>query len=200
MASDETKICNLALGKIGSVRIMSLADASQTARYCTLFYAQTRDEILRSHSWNFATKRAALSALSAAPLFGWDAQYQLPTDCLRVLQLNGFEATEQSDQFAIEQGVLLTDETTAQIIYTARIEDANLYDPLFIKALSIRLAAELAQPLTGSRSAGPELLKEYDALFEGPAMRKDAAESKVKRKLPWVNSDLVNARFFSDIG
>ena len=199
MASDETTICNIALGKIGATRITALTDASQAARFCSLFYAQCRDEVLRMHAWNFAGDRATLSQLAAAPTFGWAVQYQLPTTCLRVLQLNGFEPTEQRSLFEIEQGRLLTDETTAQITFTARVTDCNLYDPLFIKALAVKLASELAMPLTGSRSQGIELLKEYEGVMRGVATAMDSREGRAKRKPAWVESDLINSRFASDI-
>ena len=197
MASSDITICNLALGNIGSSRIVSIDDASQPARYCKLFFYQCRDEVLRSHAWNFANARAALTALSTAPAFGYDYQYQLPTDCLRVLQLNSFEETEARPTFAVEQGMLLTDEDTAQILYTARIEDANLYDPLFIKALSIKLASDIVTPLTGSRAQAGELMQEFEGMLKGLAATQDSNEGRIKRKLPWVESDFVRSRFYS---
>jgi hypothetical protein len=200
MASDETTICNLALGKIGSIRIMSLDDATQPARYCKLFYAQGRDEVLRSHAWNFATQRATLSQLAAAPAFGWGYQYQLPTDCLRVLQLNAFEDRQIRPPYVVEQGKLLTDQDTANILYTARVEDANLFDPLFIKALSIKIASDIVTPLTGSRAQAAELMQEFEGMLKNLAAAQDAKEDRPKRKAAWVESDLVNARFVSDIG
>lgn len=200
MASDETTICNLALGKIGSIRIMSLDDATQPARYCKLFYAQGRDEVLRCHDWNFATARATLSQLASAPAFGWAYQYQLPTDCLRVLQLNAYEHRESRPPYVVEQGKLLTDQDAANILYTSRVEDANLFDPLFIKALSIKLASDIVTPLTGSRSQAAELMQEFEGLLKNLASAQDSKEGRPKRKPAWVESDLVNARFVSDIG
>ena len=107
MPANDTTICNLALSKFGSKRIQSLDDASPEARACKLNYGPTRDEVLRSHRWNFATKRATLSRLSGAPPFGWAAWYQLPVDCLRLLQLNGWETHEQRDRWEVEDGRLM---------------------------------------------------------------------------------------------
>lgn len=200
MASDVTKICNLALGKLGSERIQSLTDEKQAARFCNLFYEQTRDEVLRSHQWNFATARATLSELADAPAFGWENQFALPSDCLRVLQLNGYEQNEQRDLYEIEGRNLMTDEDAAEVKYTARVTDANQFDPLFIAALATLLAAKLCVPLTGARAQAAELLKEYEGFIAGLAKSMDARESRPKRKAPWVESDLVNARYISDIG
>jgi formylglycine-generating enzyme required for sulfatase activity len=38
-----------------------------------------RDEVLRSHRWNFAAKRAALTQ-GTTPAFGWGYSYTLPTE------------------------------------------------------------------------------------------------------------------------
>lgn len=190
----ETSICNQALVKLGVPRILSLSDATQPARYCNEIYAITRDEVLRSHDWNFARKRAVLSELADEPLFGWDHQYELPSDCLRVRQLNSFEEDEARPSWEVEAGRILTDEETASIIYTFRQEDSELYDPLFIEALSLKLAAKLCTPLTGSRSQSADLIKEYEALASPKAARNDSGEGRTKRKQPWVESDFVRSR------
>lgn len=194
MPANDTTICNLALSKFGAKRIQSLDDNSPEARACKLNYAPTRDEVLRAHRWNFAIKRATLSRLADAPPFGWAAWYQLPSDCLRVLQLNGWETHEQRDRWEVEGGRLLTDEDTVQIKYIARVVDGNLYDSIFVKALACKLAAEICRALTGSNALAGELLSEYERLTSSKARRADAVEARPKRKLPWVESDFVQAR------
>lgn len=194
MPANDTTICNLALSKFGSKRIQSLDDASPEARACKLNYGPTRDEVLRAQRWNFATQRVTLSRLSGAPPFGWSAWYQLPTDCLRVLQLNGWESHEQRDRWEVEGSRLLTDQDTAQIQYIARITDGNLYDASFIKAFACKLAAEICRPLMGSNAMAGDLLSEYERLTSPKARRVDAFEGRPKRKLPWVESDFVQAR------
>ena len=86
MAS-ETSICNSALTRIGAARITSLTDDSKQARACTASYALMRDEVLRSHPWNSAISRASVASLADAPAFGYDNQFQLPADCLRMLEV-----------------------------------------------------------------------------------------------------------------
>jgi hypothetical protein len=199
MATDSITIANLALAKIGSIRIASFDDASQPARYLKLFFDQTRDEVLRAHDWNFASKRATLTALAAAPEFGWDYQYQLPVDCLMVRQLNAWQTAEPRGLFEIEGRVLLTDSDGAQIRYTYQVADASLFDALFVEALATRLASKICQPLTGSRQQGMEYLADYNTQIGQLSMQKDAAEARGKRKLPWVESDLVRHRFYSEI-
>lgn len=194
MAISETTICNLALGKLGGRRIMSLDDASAEARQCKLAYEPTRDEALRAHRWNFAARRANLSRLADPPPFGWRARYQLPSDCLRVLQLNGYEDYERPDLWEVEGRQLLTDRETAQVKYVARVTDATQFDALFVKALACKLAAEIAKALTGSSSIPGDLLTEYERITGPLARTADAMEARPKRKLPWVESELVRTR------
>jgi hypothetical protein len=193
--ADETSICNLALAKLGISPIMALTDQSKQAQFCSRFYAQTRDEVLQSHRWNFAMRRAALNLLSAAPQSEWNSAFQLPVDCLRVVQLNGYQANERLGEFSVEGGQLLTNAEEANIRYVARVEDASLYHPLFVHALATMLASRLAGPLTGSRNLPTELLQEYEALTGPKARMADAFEENFRRKMPWVRSDLVAARF-----
>lgn len=55
MALTEVAICNRALGRIGATAITALADATAEGVQCTLHYAATRDELLRSHGWRCAS-------------------------------------------------------------------------------------------------------------------------------------------------
>lgn len=200
MASTEVTICNLALGELGSKTILALTESSSEARACRLFYEQTRDEVLRSHRWNFAIKRTTLSALSALPPFGWDKQYQLPPDCLRVLQVNGWEECEREDNWSVEGGRLLTDASNVQLRYIARVTDASKYDPIFIEALAVKLASKLAQPLTGSRTIPGDLLTKYERISGPQARRMNAIERRFKTKKSFIESDFVASRFGSGCG
>jgi hypothetical protein len=191
---DATSICNLALAQLGQSQIMSLEDASQAARFCKRFYDQTRDEVLRSHPWNFAGKRLALSRLSDDPLFGWAYQYGLPIDFLRLLQLNAYSSSEAPKFCEIEGNRLLTDEGEAQVRYVARVTDPNLFDSLFVEALATKLASKLAQPLTGSRTDANALLTAYERVVAPLARGVDAREGRARRRLPFIESMLVQSR------
>lgn len=192
--ADETSICNLALGILGQNAIMSLDDASQAARFCKQFYAHTRDAVLQSAQWNFAIKRASLSRLSDAPISGWLHQYQLPADHLRVIELNGADISSRFGEFAIEGNRLLTDDDGATIRYISRVEDANLFDALFVETLATKLASKLAKPLTGNAQEAQALTTEMVRLSGPAARRADAVEGKPRPILPFLNSSLVGSR------
>jgi len=159
---------------------MALADATNPARLCNTLYAPTRDELLRSHRWNFASTRVALTALVEKPAFGWAKQFTLPTDCLRVLSVNG-ETEEETAEFIVEDGRLLTDELTAQIRYVKRVEDSTKFDSLFCDALAVLLASKMAVSLTGSASKAEGLRSEYERLTRPLAIAVDAGETKPRK-------------------
>ena len=62
MAVDAEAICNSALIKIGASKIAALSDTNKRAILCNEQYPKLRDDLLRSHPWNFAIKRKVLSA------------------------------------------------------------------------------------------------------------------------------------------
>jgi len=156
MATSVVKIVNNALVRIGASSITALTENSEPARAANVIYDQIRDATLRDHVWNFATRRIQLAQDVAAPAFGYVYAYTLPTDCLRVLQM------ELKDMvYKIEGRKLLTDEGTAKIMYISRVTDPNEFDPMFIEALSARLAAELSVTLTDSNSLYQNMMEVY---------------------------------------
>jgi len=130
-----------------------------------------------------------------APLFGWDYIYTLPAGFLRLLQVNSYDASEATSLWEVEGGVLLTNEEEANIKYVGQVEDEALFDPLFIEALTLKLAAKLAKPLTGSAPLGDAFLTEYARITAPLARRIDGSEGQPISKPAWVDSSLVQSRF-----
>lgn len=155
MASSETAICNSALIKLGVERINSLLEDNERASVCAEQYPKMRDEVLYDHPWNFAIKRAELPLLVSTPVYGFDQEFTLPLDCLRVLEIDG------NIEFKIEGRKLLANDDVAKIKYISRITDVSLFTPKFDEALALRLASDLAWPLVQSRTLAEDMLKAY---------------------------------------
>ena len=156
-------VASKALALIGSEPITSLDPPDNTVRAKTiaLQYNDARDATLRAHPWNFAIKRASLSADVAAPVWGYSQQFTLPNDNLRLLEV------ESSDRdlypWRVEGGKVLSDLTAPiNIRYVARIEDTELWDPLFIEAMAAHLGSLCAEKLTGLTS----IVESTTALFQ----------------------------------
>ncbi len=160
----EVSICSNALRRLGDDPITSLTDDTERARLCNSFYEDSRDAVLRSHPWNFAITRASLAKLSTAPAYGFANQFALPTNpyCLRVLGMEYEDYIFKVENVATHGRVLLTDESTANIIYVARITDTVLFDPMFVDVLTQKLAVDLAYPVTNSTTLQTQMQKVFE--------------------------------------
>lgn len=181
----DTEIGNLALAKLGVARVQAFTDDSKAARALTVQYAARRDEELRAHLWNFAMKRAELSADVAAPAFGFAKAYTLPGDCLRLVEVGPYNmVTQLADYrtggdapFSVEGGKILCDlSAPLRVRYVAQVTSVSAYDPSFVEALACRLAAELAEELTGSESKQTLMWQRYKLAVK-EARRLDAIEN-----------------------
>lgn len=169
MASSEVKICNMAIGRVGaSVFIDALSEASQEANVCSIFYESCRDRVLADGLWDFATSRAVLADLGTPPT-NWQYRYALPSDFLasQYLVIEGtrtplaksripFKLAEENDV-----RVLYTDQADAELVYTRRITNPNLFSPQFESALAWLLASEIAMPLSAAPNLGGNAFKMY---------------------------------------
>lgn len=144
MATSKLDICNSALSKLGVEAIASFAESSKASKLCNLQYDKVRKKLLRAHLWNFAIRRSTLAKLATAPLFGYGAAFQLPTDCIMPL------STNQEIDFEEEGKTLLMDASTCILQYIADITDVSFFDVAFEEALAFLLAAEFAYPMKQS--------------------------------------------------
>ena len=164
-------LCHRALDLLGAANITALTENSKEARLCNGNFDDVRDAVLRSHPWNIAITRKALPRDSDTPAFGFSFQYTLPTEpyCLRVLSFwnsnvdNEVAAYDSNVMFKIEGRKVLSNEGTCNIIYIGRVTDTENFDSLLNKAISARLAAEIAYNITGSNSVAQNMLTIYEA-------------------------------------
>ncbi len=181
------ELCSNSLRSLGEDAITSLTDDTDRARLCNAFYPSIRDAVLRAHPWNCATERQTLSKLAAAPDWGFSNQFTLPTDpfCLRVLQLSDIKQV-----FKIEGRKLLTDDSTAKILYIKRIEDPNEFDVSLYNAIQWRMSAQLAIPITGQRAVAADMFALYEQVIS-ETKKVDGMESP---RDPIVVSTLLDVR------
>ena len=179
-------ICNRALNALGvRARIASLEEGSEPARKCNLIIQDCIDEVLRAYDWNCAQDRASLAQSATAPVFGYDYKYALPVDCLRVIQME-----EKTDVFKIEGRFLLTDESTCKILYIKQITDTGVLDPLCRRAVSARMAAELAFTLTNSNTLQDTMWSLYGGIIQ-EAQEIDAQEGTAGQ---WESESWIDER------
>lgn len=183
MASNIT-IANWALSKIGADTITAFTEDSKEGRAVNLLYEIIRDTVLRDNAWNFATRRRALARSTSSPEWGYSYKYQLPSDCLRVISIDGVDAS-----YKVEGRFLVTDEEAINLLYIARITDPNEYTASFMDAFATRLAAELSYLITQSNSAAEQLTAQYDRkLAEAKVLdSKEDTPDDYYRDNSWIN-------------
>lgn len=164
------EIANNALTKCGANLITSFDDATEGARLVNANYSIVRDRVLRMHPWNSVTKRAQLSPLAAEPAWGFDHAYQMPADCLRILEV------DTSLQWRAESRKILTDEGTVLNIRYIRAEtDPNVFEPLLADVIAVRLAYQMMERLTQSNPKKEAIVAEWKDIVRW-ATRADAQE------------------------
>ncbi len=144
----EVSICNLGLTYLSSARIESLTEDSEPARKCNAIYEYERDGLTEEHNWNFAKTELSLALLDDAPTLTdkWLYRFQLPTDCLRVIRVQG------DYPYAVYGDKLFYNAETVKIEYIKQVTDVTLFTKMYVKALAARIAAALAYGITQNAS------------------------------------------------
>lgn len=193
MALSQTEIVNLALTRLGQDRVISITDDVEAARVMRSLWDFTRDAVLAGYPWKFAIKRTSLPALAAAPEYGWERQFTVPEECLRLVQVGDDYVfyTGLLETFQLEGGVIMTNEAAPlRLRYVQRITNVGLWPVLFGRVVAMQLAIDACEKLTTS-SAKQTVLNEAYALAVAQARKQSAIERPPQRA---DNSDWLNAR------
>jgi hypothetical protein len=199
----KTDLANYALAHIGLQRITDITDTdSPTAVVCNEFVDQVIDEVIRSHPWNCTVKMETLSEISGDPGFGWSNQFQMPGDVIRLLEVNGKDFGNSDELYEIKNGkVLLTDYSTMEIRYAARI-DVNDMDPLLAEACALKLASKIIAPLSANLNLQQQVAVMYERVLSR-AKQCDAVESGSRQNRPidrmFQQSILQRSRYWSGL-
>ncbi|MBU1248424.1 MAG: hypothetical protein KKB70_06990 [Proteobacteria bacterium] len=191
MATSVIEICNNALQDLGEDTITSLTDNNKCARLCNQRWRATRDAVLRAHPWNCAMSQEELPASTIAPVWKWDYQFQLPADFLRIVRVVNSEEREISNWEVQGKIILCDEEAPLYISYIRREIDPQQYDALLSEALSARMSAALAYPLTGSTSLAQafwDIYREKTLEARGVDAREGVPESIVPNS--WITAKL----------
>jgi hypothetical protein len=155
--ASEVKVANLALTDLGADRIISLTEDSENARKVNAIFDLVRDAELRSHPWNFAIQRVAFNQTTNTPEFGYDSEFQIPGDVLRILS----SENRGYDEWVREGDKILVNDTSFKARCIMRITDTTKWDEAFVVCFAARLTAELAYSITDSRPVKEDSWKVY---------------------------------------
>ncbi len=187
LSTSRIDIVNRALKKNGQPLITSFppSENNKAAVSANNMFDVIRNDMLRMHPWNFATKRTSLPTLTTTPAFEWSFERELPGDFLALL------AVENNIDYAIEDNKLLTiDDGPIGIRYIYKAEDTTKYDASFVEAFACKLAVELAEDLVSSNTKKQILIQEFVAALNN-ARSRDAQEDNEQS---FVEDDWLTVR------
>ena len=186
MGLSKVEICNHALLKIGADTIASL-DINQTdseavvqsAKLCGILFDQALEETLRTYKWNSALKRSQLSRLTETPAFKFKYKYQLPGDCIRVMNVyDKADAYDDRTQWVVEGRTILCDYETVYLCYVSKPDDVSQLDAFLTRAVIQNLAIKLAVPMQLDQTMQNNLIDEYENVVLPAARSVDTLENK----------------------
>jgi len=139
-------VCNEAALALGGKPMQSFNDGSTTAVLCSAAWTRAIEMLLRLHPWNCAIKRAVLTPDADPPVYGWTAAFSLPSDLLRLLEIDGVT------EYKIEGRKILCDESELNIRYVYLNTDPATWDALLLQSMTAYMQFRLAYPLTKAGS------------------------------------------------
>tara|TARA_R100001463_G_scaffold10301_10_gene30235 strand:- start:1835 stop:2551 length:717 start_codon:yes stop_codon:yes gene_type:complete len=204
-----TQIANNALSYLSAGSIVNLNDDDAKAKAIKGIFDQASREVIRTHRWSCCIGRAELSKLSRETLqsgnFGYANAYQLPTDCIRILDINGEPWSEKAEFFDLNGRQLLSDLSEIFLRYVKWEDDVSQWDPLLADAVSVKIAMKVARQITTDGISAEDLERIYRRRLE-EARTVDAMEvgsgensplSRMLERSPLVRSgwDSMQNRF-----
>lgn len=171
MVTSATEIGNLALDLLSAGTVTNIVNpTSATESLLNRWYDVIRKQVLREHSWHFATKRQILAASATVPAFGYTKQFPVPADFVRLLTLETSDGVMiPPAEYSLERKNILssTDESSLRLRYIYNVTDVSLFDDLFVTYLSMKLALAVAYKVSQSNTNVQriaELQKEMEQL------------------------------------
>lgn len=182
-------IVNIALTMMGEAPITSLADDAPQALLMKTHYDIARDATLEAYEWSFAIRRFVPAQSVEAPEWGWSYAYPIPSDILRVLQVDRDQRAtiySSSDMrrnqidHVIEGRDILTNEGAIYCTGIRRINDEGIYSNLFSHALAAKLAMLTVLALTESNAKFEEMAIVYAGAIKEASSR-DGQQGTTRR-------------------
>ncbi len=150
MALNDVALCSRALIRIGAQPITSFNDGTAESEIAGALYESSRDGLLSSYAWSFASGQVTLNQITTAPIADYQNAFELPSDFLRAISA-GSGGKGRGLNFRIARTELHTNATDVVLSYIFRPQEADV-PPYFDTALIARLTAEFTIPLTESTS------------------------------------------------
>lgn len=166
-------IVNGALAELGEQALSSMSEDSEPAIVASQIYTQVYHDLLSKAPWRFATKKATLSLLVTDPLNEWSSQFQMPSDCLRVMRV----FPDQDYDIYGDKIFAKTDQLDVDYVYKV---DETYLPAYFVRLLVLELAVRLCMSITANASLKAQLNQEKVYQFAA-ALSADAQQQPNRR-------------------
>lgn len=176
-------IISSALVLIGDKPLNSLAEASSAATVANKLYDTTLESMLTLHRWRFASGKAVLSLLVAAPLNEWTYAFQLPTDLLQIQKI------VPNTDYEVYEDKLYANVNALEIDYTFRPMESE-FPTYFVQAFEYRLADKFSISLTENTAVNEKMIGQYDRAI-AQAMFADANQ---RPNRPFTSAPFIDVR------
>lgn len=178
-------VYNTALSHLAQGYVVNDPEENSTqARLCNTFYPVARQELLDdAHQWTFAVYLLRLNqVIEALP----QVAYGLPSDMIRPFKLLS------EYPFYVQGQYLITADTTPTLLYVRDVQDVAAMPAKFKTALSYRLAALIAGPLTQDMNKANQMTQMFN-LARQEAIAADLQQHQISG-LPDFTGSLIEAR------
>lgn len=166
MALSDIALCSKALAKLGAEAISSFEDGSYEAEVATSLYGSTRDALLSSYPFSFASGQRSIPKLTTTPVADFGYAYQLPSDFLRALSV-GTGTEGRGIEYRISERRIHADAGDTIILTYIFRPDESTFPPFFDQCLIAHLAAEFCIPITDSTSRADLMAGLAEKSFRG---------------------------------
>lgn len=198
MANSAVSICNFALRKVGGDAITDVDNTSVNGARCADLYPQIRDDLLRGHAWNFATKFSQLTENATAPAFDYENAFDLPSDWLRTITVHDNDAglgTVDFHQIEVDgTNVIVANVEDIYLKYIYQHTSESRWPADFVMAMQLAMARDLAVPVANSNTLEDKLdveagralrrAKSADALGAPPQRRPQGSWATSRHSWP----------------
>lgn len=170
MHASALEVCNEALITLGedvTLENLSKESSDPKERKCAYLYESARKQVLVEHPWGFVREETNLGTGLK--------RLDVPLGALRVIACLDHEGYEIP--YVISGGMIEADKCVWKIIWSRDEEDIGLWDTDARRALVLRLAADLAKPITGRINERKLQEEAYRDQIERAKLR-DAKSSK----------------------
>jgi hypothetical protein len=159
MAANPVSICSNACLMLGAHPINAMTDDNDRARLAANLYEPVRNRVLRAHPWNCAVKRVILAPEVTPPAFDFKAQFLLPSDWLKTLQIG---QQGRALDYLTEGRKILCNVDALPLRYIFRNEVEDTWDSMLVDAMQLAMAVAFAYPLTESVSMRQEMRDSFE--------------------------------------